>query len=97
MKKVLSVLMILVFIFAGSAFAMEIKFAHVVNEKDAFQVAAVKFKELVESRSQGAHTVTIFPNAKLGRRAHASGADEDGHRRWGTPSGRSTILFIPLE
>ncbi len=66
MKKVLSVLMILVFIFAGSAFAMEIKFAHVVNEKDAFQVAAVKFKELVESRSQGALTVTIFPNAKLG-------------------------------
>ncbi|PKN35848.1 MAG: C4-dicarboxylate ABC transporter substrate-binding protein [Deltaproteobacteria bacterium HGW-Deltaproteobacteria-19] len=66
MKKVLSVLMILVFIFAGSAFAMEIKFAHVVNEKDAFQVAAVKFKELVEKRTQGALTVTIFPNAKLG-------------------------------
>jgi TRAP-type transport system periplasmic protein len=66
MKKVLSVLMILVFTFAGSAFAMEIKFAHVVNEKDAFQVAAVKFKELVEKRTQGALTVTIFPNAKLG-------------------------------
>jgi len=58
--------MIVVFTLAGSAFAMEIKFAHVVNEKDAFHVAALKFKELVESRTQGALTVTIFPNAKLG-------------------------------
>ncbi|NPU84051.1 MAG: DctP family TRAP transporter solute-binding subunit [Syntrophaceae bacterium] len=66
MKRLLSCLMIVVFTLAGSAFAMEIKFAHVVNEKDAFQVAAVKFKELVESRSQGALTVNIFPNAKLG-------------------------------
>jgi len=66
MKRLLSVLMIVVFTLAGSAFAMEIKFAHVVNEKDAFHVAAVKFKELVESRTQGALTVTLFPNAKLG-------------------------------
>ncbi|HOI74534.1 MAG TPA: TRAP transporter substrate-binding protein [Syntrophales bacterium] len=66
MKRLLSVLMIVVFTLAGSAFAMEIKFAHVVNEKDAFHVAALKFKELVESRTQGALTVTIFPNAKLG-------------------------------
>jgi len=58
--------MVLIFAFAGSAMAMEIKFAHVVNEKDAFHVAAVKFKELVEQRSQGALTVNIFPNAKLG-------------------------------
>lgn len=62
MKRLLSVLMIVVFTLAGSAFAMEIKFAHVVNEKDAFHVAAVKFKELVESRSQGALSVTLFPN-----------------------------------
>jgi TRAP-type transport system periplasmic protein len=66
MKKILSILMVLIFAFAGSAMAMEIKFAHVVNEKDAFHVAAVKFKELVEQRSQGALTVNIFPNAKLG-------------------------------
>jgi len=66
MKKIFSILMILVFAFAGTAMAMEIKLAHVVNEKDAFHVAAEKFKELVEKRSQGALTVTIFPNAKLG-------------------------------
>ena len=66
MKKIFSILTVLFFAFAGSAAAMEIKFAHVVNEKDAFHVAAEKFKELVEKRSQGALTVTIFPNAKLG-------------------------------
>lgn len=66
MKKIVSILMILVFAFAGTAVAMEIKLAHVVNEKDAFHVAAEKFKELVEKNSQGAITVTIFPNAKLG-------------------------------
>ena len=66
MKKIFSILTVLFFAFAGSAAALEIKFAHVVNEKDAFHVAAEKFKELVEKRSQGALTVTIFPNAKLG-------------------------------
>ena len=65
MKKIFSILTVLFFAFAGSAAALEIKFAHVVNEKDAFHVAAEKFKELVEKRSQGALTVTIFPNAKL--------------------------------
>ena len=66
MKKIFSLLAILTFVFASTAAAMEIKFAHVVNEKDAFHVAAEKFKELVEKRSQGAITVNIFPNAKLG-------------------------------
>jgi tripartite ATP-independent transporter DctP family solute receptor len=66
MKKIFSLLFVFLFVFAGTAAAMEIKFAHVVNEKDAFHVAAEKFKELVEKRSQGALTVNIFPNAKLG-------------------------------
>lgn len=68
MKKLFSISILMIFIFSlpVSAFALEIKFAHVVNEKDAFHVAAEKFKELVEKNSQGALTVTIFPNAKLG-------------------------------
>ena len=40
--------------------------AHVVNEQDAFHVAAVHFKELVEERSEGAVSVEIYPNAELG-------------------------------
>jgi len=54
------------FLLTSFAFALEIKFAHVVNEKDAFHVAAEKFKELTEKSSKGEITVNIFPNAKLG-------------------------------
>lgn len=49
-----------------SAFALNIKLAHVVNEKDSFQVAAEKFKELTEKYTNGSVTVTIYPNAVLG-------------------------------
>jgi len=66
MKKIFSILTVLFFAFAGSAAALEIKFAHVVNEKDAFHVAAEKFKLPWSSGCLGALTVTIFPNAKLG-------------------------------
>lgn len=43
-----------------------IKLAHVVNEKDGFHIAAMKFKELVETRTKGAVKVEVFPNASLG-------------------------------
>jgi len=67
-RKAFSILMVALFLFsmAGSAFALEIKLAHVVNEKDAFQLAAEKFKELTEKYTDGSIKVTIFPNATLG-------------------------------
>ncbi len=43
-----------------------IKLSHVVNEKDGFHIAAMKFKELVEQRTQGKVKVELFPNAQLG-------------------------------
>jgi len=43
-----------------------IRLAHVVNEKDGFHVAAVKFKELVEQQTKGMVKVEIHPNASLG-------------------------------
>jgi TRAP-type transport system periplasmic protein len=43
-----------------------IKLAHVVNEQDGFHIAAVKFKELVEERTDGKLTVELYPNAQLG-------------------------------
>ncbi len=43
-----------------------LRLAHVVNEQDAYQIAATKFQELVSERSDGAITVEIFPNATLG-------------------------------
>jgi len=46
--------------------ARTIKLAHVVNEKDGFHVAALKFKELVEERTKGEIKIEIYPNASLG-------------------------------
>jgi tripartite ATP-independent transporter DctP family solute receptor len=68
MKKLLSVFLAALFLvsMAASAFALEIKLAHVVNEKDSFHLAAEKFKALTEKYTNGSVTVTIFPNAKLG-------------------------------
>ena len=68
MKKAFSVLLAVLFLasMAASAFALEIKLAHVVNEKDSFHLAAEKFKALTEKYTNGSVTVTIFPNAKLG-------------------------------
>jgi len=49
--------------------ATELKFGHVLKEDSWYQQVAVKFKELVEERSKGDVTVTIFPNGQLGGEA----------------------------
>ncbi|CAM3798554.1 TRAP transporter substrate-binding protein [Vreelandella rituensis] len=59
---------------AGTAFASEftdmdpvtLRLAHVVNEQDGFHIAAVKFQELVEERTEGAVSIELYPNASLG-------------------------------
>jgi len=43
-----------------------IRLAHVVNERDGFHIAALKFKELVEARTKGQLAIEIYPNASLG-------------------------------
>jgi tripartite ATP-independent transporter DctP family solute receptor len=48
------------------ASAQVIKLGTTVNEQDSFQVAAVKFGELVKERTKGAYEVEIYPNAALG-------------------------------
>ncbi|MEX0386068.1 TRAP transporter substrate-binding protein [Spiribacter onubensis] len=45
---------------------IDIRLAHVVNEQDGFHIAAEKFKEIVEDRTDGVVSVEIFPNAQLG-------------------------------
>lgn len=80
MKKKLAYLLTLVFLAGiltacGSSPAKQpassnepktIKLAHVVNEKDGFHIAALKFKELVEKQTQGKVKIELFPNASLG-------------------------------
>jgi len=43
-----------------------IKLAHVVNEKDSFHISALKFKEVVEEKTNGRIKIEIHPNAELG-------------------------------
>ena len=43
-----------------------IKLAHVVNEQDGFHIAAVRFQELVQERTDGQVMIEIYPNAQLG-------------------------------
>lgn len=45
---------------------VSLRLAHVVNEQDGFHIAAVKFQELVQERTQGKVSIEIFPNASLG-------------------------------
>jgi len=43
-----------------------LRLAHVVNEQDGFHIAAEKFEELVEARTDGKVDIEIYPNASLG-------------------------------
>ncbi|MGP9798141.1 TRAP transporter substrate-binding protein [Halomonas sp. 86] len=43
-----------------------LRLAHVVNEQDGFHIAATKFEELVEERTDGKVIIDIYPNASLG-------------------------------
>ncbi|GHE21147.1 TRAP transporter substrate-binding protein [Halomonas urumqiensis] len=43
-----------------------LRLAHVVNEQDGFHIAATKFEELVEARTDGKVDIEIYPNATLG-------------------------------
>lgn len=46
--------------------ATVLKLGTTVNEQDSFQVAAEKFAELVEERTNGAYVIEIYPNGTLG-------------------------------
>lgn len=55
--------------FCSSAFAanfddmdpVTLRLAHVVNEQDGFHIAATKFEELVEERTDGKVIIDIYP------------------------------------
>ena len=46
-----------------------LKLGTTVNEKDSFQVAAEKFAELVDERTNGNYKIEIYPNGTLGGEA----------------------------
>lgn len=43
-----------------------LRLAHVVNEQDGFHIAATRFEELVEERTEGKVDIELYPNASLG-------------------------------
>ncbi len=77
MKKVLYVLIImcvvsqLVFSGGGNEAKSEkpivLKFGHLANEQHSWHLAAVKFKEVVEEKSNGRIEVQVYPNEQLGK------------------------------
>ena len=68
MKKFLLLSFTIFFTFSSSfAFAETVlKLGTTVNTNDSFQVAAEKFKELVEQRTNGNYKIEIYPNGSLG-------------------------------
>ena len=50
----------------GASEPVVMKLGTTVNEEDSFQIAAVKFAELVNERTKGAYTIEIYPNGSLG-------------------------------
>ena len=69
MKKVtfISLLLVLCLSLTGLAGAETVfQLGTTVNEQDSFQVAAVKFAELVSERTNGAYKIEIYPNGVLG-------------------------------
>ena len=98
MKKFLYVLGLFLFFFAtaGVAWAaIDLKLGHAINEEDVFHKAALKFKELVEARADGALTVTIFSNARLGDERNLLESLRMGTVDMGIITGGPIINFLP--
>ncbi len=64
--RVLTILLVVGLLPGALGAQTKIKLAHVVNERDGFHIAAVKFKELVEAQTKGKILIELYPNATLG-------------------------------
>ena len=67
MTRMMAMLMAALMCLCATASAETVlKLGTTVNEQDSFQVAAVKFAELVSERTNGAYKIEIYPNGVLG-------------------------------
>ncbi len=70
MKNIIkSILLIAIFInvdLYGEA-KYKIKFGHIANDNNIWNLAALKFKDIVEKESNGKIEVKVYPNAQLGK------------------------------
>ena len=51
---------------AGALAETTLQLGTTVNEQDSFHVAAIKFAELVDERTNGEYKIEIYPNGTLG-------------------------------
>jgi tripartite ATP-independent transporter DctP family solute receptor len=92
----LSVLVLSFAALCGSASAaLDLKLGHAINEKDVFHEASLKFKEIVEEKTKGEVTVTIYPNAKLGDERNLLESLKMGTVDMGIVTGGPVINFLP--
>ncbi|MDR3354628.1 MAG: TRAP transporter substrate-binding protein DctP, partial [Synergistaceae bacterium] len=75
--------------------AVDLKLGHAINEQDVFHLAALKFKESVESQTKGEITVSIFPNAALGDERNLLESLKMGTVDMGIITGGPIINFLP--
>lgn len=66
-----------------------------VNEQDSFQVAAVKFADLVKERTNGAYVIEIFPNAALGDERTMIEGMQMGSLDFGVLTSAPFVNFVP--
>ena len=98
MKKFLCAmgLFLLLFTTTSAAWAaIDLKLGHIVNEEDVFHKSSLMFKELVESRTNGEVTVTIYPNAELGEESKLLESLRTGTVDIGIITSGPIINFLP--
>lgn len=101
MKKVFIFGLIFVFVFGFVSFSfasvkVNIKLGHAVNEKDAFHICALKFKELAEKNSNGEIKITIYPNRQLGDEKTLLERMKMGIVDAGAITGGPIVNFVPI-
>jgi tripartite ATP-independent transporter DctP family solute receptor len=72
-----------------------IKLGTTVNEQDSFQVAALKFAEIVKERTKGAYVVEIYPNAALGDERNMLEGMQMGTMDMGIITSGPFVNFVP--
>lgn len=76
---------------AGALAETTIQLGTTVNEQDSFQVAAEKFAELVEERTNGEYKIEIYPNGTLGGESDMLDSMSTGMWIWAlSPAARSS-------
>lgn len=80
---------------AAAAGTTVLKLGTTVNEQDSFQIAAEKFAELVNERTNGAYTIEIYPNGALGDESSMLESMQIGTLDAGIITSGPFVNFVP--